>query len=182
MTQPTAPTKYRTIVADPPWPEPLVGSWSSPKRKPSGSLPYPTMTVGDICALPVAGLADVAAHLYLWTTNRHLEAAFSVLRAWGFTYLTTITWVKPSGQGAYFASTTQHALVGYFVSCSFTMRRWAPTHLLANPPGHSAKPEAFLDLVEEISPQPRLELFARRQRLGWDTWGDEALTHVEMSA
>jgi N6-adenosine-specific RNA methylase IME4 len=45
---------------------------------------------------------------------------------------------------------------------------------------HSAKPEAFLDLVEQVSPEPRLELFARRQRLGWDTWGDEALQHVQL--
>ena len=45
---------------------------------------------------------------------------------------------------------------------------------------HSAKPEGFLDLVEATSPGPRLELFARRQRLGWDTWGNEALQHVEL--
>lgn len=47
---------------------------------------------------------------------------------------------------------------------------------------HSAKPDLFLDLIERMSPPPRLELFARRQRLGWDTWGDEALEHVEMKA
>ena len=46
----------------------------------------------------------------------------------------------------------------------------------------SAKPEAFIDLVEQVSPGPYLELFARRQRLGWDTWGNEALEHVELSA
>jgi N6-adenosine-specific RNA methylase IME4 len=48
--------------------------------------------------------------------------------------------------------------------------------------GHSAKPEAFLDIVEQVSPGPYLELFARRQRLGWDTWGDEALNHVELAS
>lgn len=47
---------------------------------------------------------------------------------------------------------------------------------------HSAKPEAFLDIVEQVSPGPYLELFARRQRLGWDTWGKEALNHVEMAS
>ena len=46
---------------------------------------------------------------------------------------------------------------------------------------HSSKPEAFLDLVEQVSPGPYLELFARRQRLGWDTWGNEALEHVSLS-
>ncbi len=47
---------------------------------------------------------------------------------------------------------------------------------------HSAKPDLFLDLIEQMSPGPRVELFARRQRLGWDTWGDEALGHVEMAS
>lgn len=182
MLADTATPSYRTIVADPPWPEPLVGAFSSPRRKPGGRLPYATMSLDDIAALPVAGLADTGCHLYLWTTNRHLEAAFEVMRAWGFTYLTTLTWVKPSGQGAYFASTTQHALMGYFKRCEFPLRRWAPTHLFANPPQHSAKPEAFLDLVEEISPTPRLEMFSRRARLGWDTWGDEALHGTELIA
>lgn len=173
-------TRYRTIVADPPWPEPLVGAFSSPRRKPAGDLPYPTMSIRAICNMAVADIAEDGAHLYLWTTNRHLEKAFYVMRRWGFTYLTTITWVKPSGQGAYFASTTQHALFGYYRRCLFPGRRWAPTHLIANPPRHSAKPEAFVDLVEEISPAPRVELFARRQRLGWDSWGNEALCHVEL--
>lgn len=173
---------YRTIVADPPWAEPTVGRFGDPRHSRPDALPYTTMALAEIEALPVEQLADQACHLWLWTTNRHLEAAFGVMRAWGFTYLTTVTWVKPSGLGAWFASTTQHCLFGYYERCEFPGRRWAPTHLHANPPSHSQKPEAFLDLVEEISPEPRLELFARRQRLGWDTWGDEALEHVTMEA
>ena len=45
---------------------------------------------------------------------------------------------------------------------------------------HSAKPDAFIDIVEQVSPGPYLEMFARRQRLGWDTWGNEALEHVSI--
>jgi N6-adenosine-specific RNA methylase IME4 len=173
-------TRYRTIVADPPWTEPMTGQFASRHSRPL-ALTYPSMTVAEIEALPVADLAERACHLWLWTTNRYLEVAFDVMRAWGFTYLTTVTWVKPSGMGAWFASTTQHCLFGYYQRCEFPGRRWAPTHFHAVPPRHSQKPEAFLDLVEEISPAPRLELFARRQRLGWDTWGDEALEHVRLS-
>jgi N6-adenosine-specific RNA methylase IME4 len=173
--------KYRTIVADPPWEQPMVGRFRDHKHKRADSLPYPTMSLDEIAALPVAGLAETGCHLWLWTTNRMLRAAFDVVEAWGFTYLTAITWVKPSGAGAWFVSTTQHVLFGYFERCEFTGRRYAPTHFLANQGRHSAKPEAFLDLVEEVSPSPRLELFARRNRLGWDTWGNEALEHVEVT-
>jgi N6-adenosine-specific RNA methylase IME4 len=178
--------KYRTIVADPPWPQEMMsgGAFKVSGRalRRGRALSYSSMSLDDICALAVEPLADEACHLWLWTTNRHLEAAFSVMRAWGFTYMTTITWVKPNGLGAYFASTTQHCLFGYYKRCRFEGRRWAPTHFLASVREHSAKPEAFLDLIETISAPPRLELFARRQRLGWDTWGNEALCHVEMAA
>lgn len=179
----TPSMRYRAIVVDPPWPHPLVNNtFRSPRRKPAGKLPYATLSVEAICNLAVAELAEEGAHLYLWTTNSFLEAAFSVMRAWGATYLTMLTWVKPSGQGAYFASTTQHVLFGYYGRCLFPKKRWAPTHFSASPVRHSAKPDVFFDLVEEISEAPYLELFARRQRLGWDTWGNEALEHVPVGA
>ena len=164
--------KYRTIVVDPPWPQPLTGAWKK-RHKRAMSLPYPAMSIEDITGLRVSDLAEKGAHLWLWTTNRHLREAFDVMKAWGFTYLTTITWVKPNGLGAWFISTTQHCLFGYYQRCEFPGRRWAPTHFHAPALKHSAKPEVFLDLVQEISAEPRLEMFARRQRLGWDTWGNE---------
>jgi len=138
------------------------------------------MTVDAIAALPVGDLAAPDAHLWLWTTNAFLAPAFDVLRAWGFTYLTTITWVKPSGCGAWFAGTTQHCLFGYKEKCVFPGRRYAPTHFLAAPKRHSVKPEQFYGLVEEVSAGPRLELFARRHRLGWSAWGNEVESTVPL--
>lgn len=174
--------KYRTIVADPPWPQRVLGAWQRRAKRPAG-LPYDTMTVSAICALSVAELAEPDCHLWLWTTNSHIEDAFAVMRSWRFRYLAMVTWVKPSGPGAYFATTTQHCLFGYRERCVFAGRRWAKTHFHASARGgHSAKPEAFVDLVESVSQPPRLELFARTQRLGWDTWGNEALCHVDLGA
>lgn len=178
---------YRTIVVDPPWPYEarmsgaLAGADRPSTMRPA-SMPYPTMTVSEIAAVPVADLADQNAHLYLWTTQRFLRDAFDVLDAWGFNFSTVLVWSKPPKGvvGTYVCSTE---------FCLFARRGALPhksrhigTCFNFSRSGHSVKPEAFLDVVEAVSPGPYLELFARRQRLGWDTWGDEALNHVELLA
>ena len=172
---------YRTIVADPPWPYDNQ-SWGV------GAVDseYTTMTFEDIRDLPVAGLADRNAHLYLWVTNaKLLDYDYAVLvNAWGFSYKTLLTWHKTAclGIGHYFRGETEHVLF-----CTRGRGTIEPATRARNwfdaPRGsHSAKPDAFYDLVERVSPGPYLELFARRQRLGWDTWGNEALEHVELGA
>jgi len=171
-------TLYRTIVADPPWKQPLMGAFA--RRNDARTLPYPTMTLDAIKALPVGDYAAPDAHLWLWTTNAFLDASFDVVRAWGFKYLTTITWVKPSGCGPWFASTTQHCLFAYKERCVFSGRRYAPTHFHAAPKRHSAKPEAFYQLAEDVSAPARLELFARSRRLGWSAWGNEVASDLDL--
>jgi N6-adenosine-specific RNA methylase IME4 len=184
---------YQTIVADPPWAIPFGsnrtpserGGWADPKwaRAEVRDLPYPTMTTDQIAALPVADMAADAAHLYLWTVNRYIEETFTIARAWGFRPSQLLTWCKPPmglGLGGAFTPTTEHVLfcrrgvLKAQTRVDSTWWQWSRGQ-------HSVKPEAFLDMVEQISPAPRLELFARRQRLGWDTWGDQALEHVEVA-
>lgn len=145
-------------------------------------LDYPTLTVAEIAALPVRQLANADAHLYLWTTQRYLWDAPDIARAWGFQPSTVLTWCKaPTGfsLGGAFGKASEFVLFarrGTLSATTRTNRDWYQW-----PRGeHSAKPEAFLDLVEAVSPGPYLELFARRQRLGWDTWGNDALEHVRM--
>lgn len=180
-----AAVRYRTIVADPPWEyEGFVPSrtgsrfWHRP-------LPYDMLGVDDIAELPVHDFADRDCRLFLWATNRYLGAAFDIARRWGFDYQQTLVWRKtgnPTPMGGSVAP--NHA--EYLLVC----RRGSPPRLgrlissvIDAPKGeHSRKPDAFLDRIEVISPGPYLEMFARRQRLGWDTWGDQALQHVEMSA
>lgn len=180
-------TKYRTIVADPPWRQKVLGRQLWREGSPSGvtrPLSYPLMDVAEISALPISDLADESAHLYLWTTQKYLRQSWDVVEAWGFHPSCVLAWCKEPrgfGMGGMFQATLE------FVQ--FAWRGEAPPKNVVNrqwfewPRGeHSAKPEAFLDLVEQASPGPYLELFARRQRLGWDTWGNEALEHVELSA
>jgi N6-adenosine-specific RNA methylase IME4 len=141
------------------------------------------MGVEQIAALPIGGLAAPSAHLYLWATQKYLRDAFDVLTGWGFRFAALIVWCKrPHGvaMGRMFGNQTEYVLFGWCGGATpplpITDRNW-----FVWPRGeHSAKPEAFLDLVEQVSPGPYLELFARRQRLGWDTWGNEALQHVEL--
>jgi N6-adenosine-specific RNA methylase IME4 len=186
-----AGVKYRTIVADPPW---HYDSWpTSPARIPHGEvfdgrrtpIKYPTLTVEEIRALPVFHLAEPDAHLYLWTTNRYLRESFNVLDSWGFRYAQTLIWCKTpmgKGPGGAFAQNAEFVLFARRGSLAHLEKQdgvwfnWPRTAV------HSKKPEAFMDMVERVSPAPRLEMFARRQRLGWDTWGDEALEHVELTA
>jgi N6-adenosine-specific RNA methylase IME4 len=172
---------YRCILADPPWPQPMVGRLKTRPHRPA-VLPYPPMSLDAIRALPVGQYTETAAHLWLWTTNAFLRDAFDVMATWGFTYLAPITWVKPSGIGAYFIHRTEHLLFGYRGTCHFPLARYRPTVLFANRSKHSRKPEASYDLIESISPGPRLEMFARVHRLGWDAWGDEVTSTLELAA
>jgi N6-adenosine-specific RNA methylase IME4 len=127
--------------------------------------------------------ADDDAHLYLWTINRYIEDAYTVARAWGFKPSTLLMWCKEPkgiGLGGTFALSSEFVLFarrGTLNANERIDRNWFTWPRST----HSRKPDAFLDLVEQVSPGPYLELFARRQRLGWDTWGNEALEHVELA-
>jgi N6-adenosine-specific RNA methylase IME4 len=164
-----ADVKYRTIVADPPWHYPH----GHPGR--DNQILYDTMSIGELCELPVSDLADQSAHLYLWTTNEHLRYAFQVLGAWGFTFKNVIVWCKPGlGMGGTFRNSHELVLLGERGKCELRRRDVGTWHVFPNPKQNSAKPEGFLDLVESVSHPPYLEMFARRHRLGWDVWGDES--------
>lgn len=167
---------YRTIVADPPWaydegwPETRWTNESVGERHP---LPYSSMSVADITMLPVADLAAADAHLYLWTTNRYLKRAFSVAESWGFSASQTLVWCKPPqgiGPGGAFAQTHEFVIFGRRGKLQ-AIKRQPSSWWLWNRSGHSTKPAGFLDLVEQVSPGPYVELFARAPRLGWDSWG-----------
>ena len=189
-------------VADPPWAQDTGyavtrGFKVRTPDKRKVLLPYPSMTLSAIAALPVAELAERDAHLYLWTTQQYLHDSFHVAEAWGFRVVATLVWCKePLGVklGGAFGSSVEFvhfARRGSLPTIGSVDRRWFQWPRKRGAPvrrgerrtdGHSAKPEAFLDLVEQVSPGPYLELFARRQRLGWDTWGNEALNHVEIAS
>lgn len=176
---------YATIVADPPW-EYDEGFANNPKPGTKGwkPLPYPSMSVWEIAALPIGGMAGRDCRLFIWTTNRYLRDAFMVIDAWGFKYAQTLVWHKtgnPSPFGGSVAPIHAEFLLVAKRGKPPTMARLDSSVIAANVQDHSAKPEGFLDYIETVSPGPYLELFARRNRFGWDTWGNESLETVELA-
>jgi N6-adenosine-specific RNA methylase IME4 len=202
------PKRYATIVADPPWRYGKFNSFSSGRSTTSAAakrnggslelsgdakpLPYQSMPIDEIAGLPVAELASDDAHLYLWTTQRYLFEAPRIARAWGFEPSCTLTWCKPVGGAALgwaFVPTTEFVLFARRGKLE-PLSRWRSTWFEASRPYmrggggpiHSAKPDTFLDIVEQVSPGPYVELFARRARFGWDYWGDQSLGTAGMAA
>jgi N6-adenosine-specific RNA methylase IME4 len=189
-------TRYRTIVADPPWPYREAGSGifartprkdGAPSRKVQDTG-YPLMSMAGICALRPPAEDD--AHLYLWTTNAFMVEAHDVARAWGFQPKTICTWVKVSvggrvsmKTGYYFRGATEHFLFAVRGSLRLKATEALPTAYLWPRTPHSTKPDAFYDLVEKASPGPYCEMFARRGRLGdWSYWGNESFGTAELVA
>jgi N6-adenosine-specific RNA methylase IME4 len=239
---------YGTIVIDPPWHYDTTAFNDAP-------MPYSTMSLDEICRLPVIDLASPGAHLFLWTTNRYLWDARDVCLGWGFDPVMPLVWCKPSGgvrPGGVFAPTTEYVVYArrsvkakrQIVRAGALIReareaaglnrsdlhravrggtptgivfRWEDDDSLPNEAdwcrlvdvlptlaeverpyvepvepkalggrqvesswwtwptrGHSVKPPEFLDVIDsrpDTFPGPKVEIFAREPRLGWDSWG-----------
>ena len=192
-------SRYATIVADPPWDvaagrsigryemdgeRQLFGVTDNAARP----LDYPVMTVDQIKALKVPSADD--AHLYLWTTSGYLPAAFEVAAAWGFQYSTTLVWAKNvmgGGLGGAYGISTEYALfcrrgaLKTHGRVGGTWFNWKRPYDKRGKPRHSAKPPEFFTMVEEVSPGPYLEMFARDKRTNWHAWGNEIESDLEIA-
>lgn len=166
---------YGCVVVDPPWDYGITQRLSGRSRKSAAaSAHYSTLPIGDLAAMPVGSLVADAAHLWLWVTNARLAAGdhTPLLDAWGFRPLTIVTWCKNRpGLGLYVRNSTEHLVLGVrgWYTCPETPAR--STWEQWDRARHSVKPAAALDLIEQVSPGPYVELFARAPRLGWDSWG-----------
>jgi N6-adenosine-specific RNA methylase IME4 len=182
---------YRCVAADPPWPL----KWSTPKTRVNGrgerhangtrTITYNTMTVDEVAALGVAGPVAADCWLFLWAPDAFVidGSAARVCVAWGFRPRRFFVWRK-SGISLGTFPRPQHelCLVGTRGSPAYSRRNVGSVFdgkLVYERRGnsharkHSAKPDAFYDLVAASAPGPRLEMFARMARPGWDGWGDE---------
>ena len=161
--------KYHVIVSDPPWKYDARSEDTTHR----GKNLYPEMTVPEICALPVASLAQDNCILFLWTTNAFMRGAYECLDAWGFQEKTILTWDKVNlGLGDWLRNVTEHCILAV---------RGRPIVSLTNQTTlisekrreHSRKPESFYTLVEALCPGSKLEMFSRTPRDGWAAWGAE---------
>jgi N6-adenosine-specific RNA methylase IME4 len=163
--------KYRCIICDPPWPAHMILRQVRPWQV---ELAYPTMSEEELLAFPLADLAAEDCHLYLWFTHKHLELALRLAAHWGFRYECQMTWEKNGGFTVMHSwqYTTEHVLFCRRGTLPL-LRAGLPLHFAESRREHSRKPEAFYDLVRQASPEPRIELFARERRDGFDSWGNE---------
>lgn len=169
VEQPTG--LYDVAVIDPPWPMTKVKREVRPNQ---ADFDYPTLSVDQIKALEVP-LGDTA-HVWLWTTHKYLPCAFDILDAWGLTYICTFTWCKPGGFQPYglpqFAS--EFALYSRKGRAEFTSTKDLKTWFTAPRGRHSEKPDEFYQLVSRVTQGRKLDYFGRKERDGFEIWGNEA--------
>ena len=172
---------YGVILADPPW---TFATYSRKGKGRSAEAHYDCMSLADIKALPVGDWAAADCALFLWITDPSLPQALEVIEAWGFVYKTVaFTWAKTTKDGAGFPIGCGYWTRANPEQCLLATRgrpqrlsRAVPQLILAPRREHSRKPDEVYERIEVLVAGPYLELFARDQRIGWDSWGNEAET------
>lgn len=174
------PQHFGTILADPPWRFQNRTGKMAPEHQ--RLRRYPTMSLDEILELPVARIAQPNAHLYLWVPNALLQEGLEVMKRWGFTYKTNLVWYKVRkdggpdrrGVGFYFRNVTELCLFGVRGHLRTAQRgRTQPNIVLQQKSVHSRKPHALYEIIEDCSPGPFIELFARARVPNWVAWGNE---------
>ena len=174
--------KYRTILIDPPWDIKFDLPWGQGKKK-----QYDTMTLEEIRNMPISTLAADECDLFLWTTQTYLPMAFDLLKAWNFKYHITLTWDKGSGLSMFgFYRRTEFCIYAYKGKIGIekegqtipTKIEEIPDLFMERTKFHSRKPQILYKYIEAKTKEPRLELFARSKRTGWDVWGNQVPNNV----
>jgi N6-adenosine-specific RNA methylase IME4 len=174
--------RFATVLIDPPWRFANRTGKMAPEHKRLAR--YETMSIEEICALPVGQVARDRAHLYLWVPNALLPWGLQAMQAWGFEYKTNLIWHKvrkdggPDGRGVgfYFRNVTEMLLFGIRGKNNRTLApgRRQVNFLATRKQEHSRKPDEQYGIIESCSEGPYLELFARGRRDGWTSWGAQA--------
>lgn len=174
--------KFGTVLADPPWR--FINRTGKVAPEHRRLARYGTMTVDQICELPVREHLRQTAHLYLWVPNALLPEGLQVMQKWGFHYKSNIIWHKlrkdggsdGRGVGFYFRNVTEIILFGTRGKNARTRQlgRTQVNYIGTRKREHSRKPDEQYSIIEGCSPGPYLELFARGSRAGWTSWGNQA--------
>lgn len=177
--------QFKTILADPPWLFQNRTGKIAPEHK--RLFRYGTMTNEDIINLPVKEIACPNSHLYLWVPNALIDLGLQVMKSWGFTYKTNIIWYKVRkdggpdrrGVGFYYRNVTEMVLFGVRGRMrTLQPGRSMPNIIITQKREHSRKPDEQYDVIEQCSPGPYIELFARTPKEGWESWGNQVETYV----
>lgn len=169
--------RFSCILADPPW---NFKHFSAKGHAKSAHAQYTCMDKDDLTLLPVRSVAADDCALFMWATFPMLPDAIVLMQAWGFTYKTGGSWAKRSktdatwafGTGYIFRSASELLLVGTRGKPDW-LNRSERNLWVAPVRQHSRKPDVVHEMIERLTPGPRLELFAREERPGWTAWGNE---------
>ena len=171
--------KYRIIYADPPWKYNDDMEFKKYRPNPAGAEShYKCMTIDEIKSLPIKNIANKDSCLFLWATVPLLPEALEVLNEWGYRYKTSIFWRKimSLGMGYWFRGQVEVLLFGIKGKVK-AFRCQKANVIQTKVRKHSQKPDEVYVIIEEISQKfnlnPKIELFARHKREGWDVWGNE---------
>jgi N6-adenosine-specific RNA methylase IME4 len=177
-------TKYSVILADPPW------QYDDRPPRTSAEAHYPTMSFDELASLPVGDYGADRCALFLWATWPIMPAPFYLINAWGFTYKTdAFVWVKSSksgmsffmGNGHYTRANTEFCLLAFKGKPQIPADRGVHQVIYSPVREHSRKPDEQYGKIERMYPDAaKLELFARQHRPGWDVWGNEVESTVDL--
>ena len=170
--------KYGVIYADPPW---LFKTRSDKGKDRSPEKHYPVLSIADICNLPVSDITKPDSVLLMWVVDPLLDQAFKVIDAWGFTYKTVgFTWAKTNKNTMGFFTGLGYWTRGNPEMCLLATRgkpkrlnKSIPQLVVSERQEHSRKPDIIYEHIEKMLEGPYIELFARRKRNGWFSWGNE---------
>ncbi len=177
---------FKTVVIDPPWRPILNSEFSTKKSKAHPNNFYKTMTLDEISSIKPP--FDKQCHLYIWCISQHVDWGYQLAYIWNAQPIILLTWKKPGLGVGRFRCNTEHVLVSrigsrhgnpfgsggrYKQATEGTLFNWSRGK-------HSEKPLEFYQLVEKLSPEPRLDMYARRKRYEWHSWGDEIKSNFDM--
>jgi len=176
MEAPELPSsKYRVIYADPPWKYGNDGIINNDNYGHVGRH-YPSMSIRELCDLPVKELANEDSVLFLWVTSPLLAECFDVITAWGFEYKTSFVWDKVKHNfGHYNSVRHEFLLICTRGSCTpDELTLFDSVQTIERTNSHSQKPEEFRSIIDKLYTRgSRIELFARETYPGWESWGNE---------
>jgi len=165
--------KYQVLYADPPW---SYNDKQDTYMLGGATKHYPTMSIEELCALPIQSIVDTNAVLFLWVTSPLLEECFAIIKAWGFEYKTSFVWDKVKHNMGHYNS-VRHELLLICTKGSYTpqvKQLFDSVVMVERSEKHSEKPQEFRTIIETIYPSSnKIELFAREQHEGWKTYGNE---------
>jgi len=170
--------KYNVIYADPPW---TFKTFSDKGKDRSPENHYDVMSLQDICNLPVNKIANDDSVLLMWVVDPLLDKAFKVIEAWGFKYKTVgFTWAKTNKKSMGFFTGLGYWTRGNPEMCLLATKgkpkrisKSVPQLVVEQRREHSRKPDIMYNHIENLLEGPYIELFARTQRSGWDSWGNQ---------